>query len=86
MKIQKLFCTKTMKDYYQVSGAGPKRIVIVEHEVRFVAIEVKRPGGKPSKLQLAQLNRIQASGGVAMIAESVDDVIAHLSNADITLG
>jgi Holliday junction resolvase len=53
---------------------------------RFVAIEVKRPGGKPSKLQLAQLNRIQASGGVAMIAESVDDVIAHLSNADITLG
>ena len=39
MKIQILFCTKTMKDYYQVSGAGPKRIVIVEHEVRFVALQ-----------------------------------------------
>ena len=50
---------------------------------RFVAIEVKRPGNKPSKLQLAQLRRIQAAGGVAMVAESVDDVIAHLSSADI---
>ena len=39
MKIQKLFCPKTMKDYYQVSGAGPKRAVIVEHEVRFVALQ-----------------------------------------------
>jgi Holliday junction resolvase len=53
---------------------------------RFVAIEVKRPGGKPSKLQLAQLKRIEAAGGLAMIAESIDDVIAHLASADITLG
>jgi len=53
---------------------------------RFVAIEVKRPGGKPSKLQLAQLKRIEAAGGIAFIAESVDDVIACLASADIELG
>ena len=53
---------------------------------RFVAIEVKAPGGKPSKLQLAQLKRIENAGGVAMVAESVDEVIAYLASADIELG
>lgn len=53
---------------------------------RFVAIEVKRPGGKPSKLQLVQLKRIEAAGGIAMVAESVDEVIAYLASADIELG
>jgi Holliday junction resolvase len=53
---------------------------------RFVAIEVKAPGGKASKLQLAQLRRIEAAGGIAMVVESVDEVIAYLASADITLG
>lgn len=53
---------------------------------RFVAIEVKAPGGKPSKLQLAQLRRIEAAGGIAILAESVDEVIAYLASADIELG
>ena len=53
---------------------------------RFVAIEVKRPGGKPSRLQLMQIKRIQAAGGIAMVAESVDDVIDALASADIELG
>lgn len=53
---------------------------------RFVAIEVKRPGGKPSKLQLAQLKRIEAAGGVAFVADSIDDVIKHLATAGIELG
>jgi Holliday junction resolvase len=53
---------------------------------RFVAIEVKAKGGKASKLQLAQLRRIEAAGGIAMVVESVDEVIAYLASADITLG
>lgn len=52
---------------------------------RFVAIEVKAPGGKPSKLQLAQLRRIENAGGVAMLVESVDEVKAYLSSAGIEI-
>lgn len=53
---------------------------------RFVAIEVKRPGGKASKLQIAQLKRIEAAGGLAILAESVEDVIAYLAISDIEIG
>ena len=40
----------------------------------FLAIEVKRPGGKLSKEQAAFLNRVMQAGGIAFVAESVDDV------------
>ena len=53
---------------------------------RFVAIEVKAPGGKASKLQIAQLRRIESAGGIAILAETVEDVIACLASADIELG
>ena len=53
---------------------------------RFVAIEVKAPGGKASKLQLAQLKRIESAGGIAILAESVEDVIDCLASADIEIG
>jgi len=39
-----------------------------------IALEVKKPGGKPSKLQLHQLNEIRKTGARAYIVESVDEV------------
>jgi hypothetical protein len=39
MMIQKLFCTKTMSHYFQVSGRGPIKVVIVEDQNRTQAIE-----------------------------------------------
>jgi hypothetical protein len=39
MMIQKLFCMKTMSHYFQVSGRGPTRTVIVEDTNRTRAIE-----------------------------------------------
>ena len=50
---------------------------------KFVSIEVKAPGGKASKLQIAQLKRIEAAGGVAILAESLEEVIAYLAISDI---
>ena len=43
---------------------------------RFVAIEVKKPGGRPSPDQLDFIARIKASGGIAFIAYSFDEVLS----------
>ena len=45
---------------------------------RFVAIEVKRPGGVVSELQKANIELIKKAGGVAFIAYSVEDVERNL--------
>lgn len=42
---------------------------------RFVAIELKMPGKKPTKIQDVQLRRIIAAGGRAVVATTLDDVI-----------
>jgi Holliday junction resolvase len=47
---------------------------------KFLAIEVKKDGGKVSELQKHHIKKIQVSGGEAIVAYSVDDVYAHLSN------
>ena len=41
---------------------------------RYVAVEVKRPGGKTTKLQEQWLARKTAVGGLATVAYSVQDV------------
>lgn len=45
---------------------------------RFLAIEVKRPGNKPTIEQQEFLDNIASRGGVAFVATSIDDVIAKL--------
>lgn len=41
---------------------------------RFLAIEVKKPGGKPSKEQLEFIDEINKHGGIAFIAYCLKDV------------
>ena len=41
---------------------------------RFLAIEVKRPGGKPTQEQQQFIDTINAAGGLAFVARSVDEV------------
>lgn len=41
---------------------------------KFVAIEVKKPGGKPSKLQLSFINAINSLGGIAFWTDNLEDV------------
>lgn len=43
-----------------------------------LAIEVKRPNGKPSPEQKAFIERFRANGGIAFIAHSVEEVKAYL--------
>ena len=47
---------------------------------RFIAIEVKRKGNKPTPLQLAKIEQIRASSGIAFIAYSKDDVVKCLED------
>ena len=39
MTIQKMVCGKSGKAYYQVTGMGPKRLIIVEDELRHRALQ-----------------------------------------------
>lgn len=49
---------------------------------QFVAIEVKRPGGRTRKIQRWTLEQISKAGGHALVAESVDDVRQALDYLD----
>ena len=45
---------------------------------RFLAIEIKKPGGKPTPDQLKFLRYVREEGGIAFVAYSVDDVVRQL--------
>jgi len=48
--------------------------LIGSYHGRFFALEVKRPGGKATPLQLATMRAIQAAGGVTAVVHSVVEV------------
>lgn len=49
---------------------------------RFIAFEVKRPGGKLTTLQAVFLDKIRAAGGVAEVVYSRENVIFTLNKID----
>ena len=53
---------------------GPNGAPFVFTYPRWLAIEVKRPGEKPKPHQQRFLDRVHDSGGLALVARSVDDV------------
>ncbi|MER2058002.1 MAG: VRR-NUC domain-containing protein [Niallia sp.] len=68
---------KVHGDLFQKSGV-PDILACING--RFVGIEVKRPGGKVSALQDYNIEQIRASGGVAFVATSVDEVRFNLDH------
>jgi hypothetical protein len=44
---------------------------------RFLAIEVKRPGGKPTPEQQQFIDTINHAGGLAFVARSIEEVEQH---------
>jgi hypothetical protein len=46
---------------------------------RFLAIEVKRPGGKPTLEQQQFIDTINQAGGLAFVARSVEEVQTQLN-------
>ena len=64
------FAWKTHGGMYGTAGI-PDIIACVGG--RFVALEVKQPGGKLSRLQEATIEKIRTAGGVAAMVTSVDE-------------
>lgn len=54
--------------------------IIVCYKGRFIALEVKRPGGKPTLLQKITLNKIEKAKGIAKIVTSVEQVKQIIEN------
>lgn len=69
--LPRCFAWKTHGGMYGTAGI-PDVIACVEG--RFCAFEVKRPGGKFSRLQEVALGKIKAAGGVAGMVTSVEEV------------
>lgn len=65
------FCWKEHGGMYGTSGIPD---VICCYKGKFIGFEVKRPGGKPTKLQLHTIDQIKEAGGQAEVVYSVDDV------------
>lgn len=57
---------------------GISDIIGCTKDGKFLAIEVKRPGGKPSPNQVDFLQRVRQNGGIAILAYSLDDVMSKI--------
>lgn len=62
--------------YFAHGEKGISDIIACSPKGTFVAIEVKKRGGKASPEQLEFLERIRAYGGIGILAYSLDDVLA----------
>lgn len=59
---------------------GVSDILGVLSNGRFLAIECKRPGGKPTPEQLEFIDSVNNNGGLAFIADSLDVVMEKLDD------
>ena len=64
-------CYRARTGKYNIKGVAD--ILGITNDGKFIAIEVKRPGGRASREQQHYLSRIKALGGIAGIATSVQD-------------
>lgn len=48
-----------------------------------IAVEVKRPGGKPTEKQTDFLTNFAKAGGIAMVASSLEEMIKDLKLAEL---
>jgi hypothetical protein len=55
----------------------PDRLALINGKSVF--IEVKKPGAKPTDDQLAEHRRIEANGGIVIVADSLDEFKKRLS-------
>jgi hypothetical protein len=67
--------------FFAYSEKGISDIIACSKTGRFIAIEVKKPGGKPSPEQLEFLERVNSNGGIGILAYSIDDVIGKVDDA-----
>lgn len=62
---------------------GASDLLVILPGGRFCAIEVKRPGGKPSPAQVAYLERVNRAGGLGFVATSAAEVRGVLEGLEL---
>lgn len=72
-----IFCWRTHTGRYPPATPGMPDIVGV-WKGQMIAVEVKRPGQKPTKVQTAFIDKLKTSGALVIVASSVGDVQAGL--------
>lgn len=65
---------------FRYSEKGISDIIACSPQGTFVAIEVKRPGGKPTDEQIQFIKQIILNGGIAFVAHSIDETIQRLAS------
>jgi hypothetical protein len=66
--------------YLRYGDRGISDLIGCSPTGQFIAIEVKKPGGRPTPEQLEFISRVNANGGKGFVAFSLDDVIEALAN------
>jgi len=75
--------SKGKKYMIRLAPPGTPDIIACTPKGRFIGIEVKRPGNKPTKLQRETLQRITDCGGVGMWVRSLEELISDLESVGI---
>lgn len=65
-------------DRYINAGKGRADILGIARDSRFIAVEVKKKGGRASQEQEAFIEEIRGRGGVGLIAYSLEEVMEVL--------
>lgn len=60
--------------FYQFGKVGSGDIFGLTHEGKFFSVEIKSRKGKVTEHQIAFINSVNASNGIAFIARSLEDV------------
>lgn len=72
---------KTKTDWMQLGAPGSPDIVGFLDDGRFLGIETKTRTGEERAAQLAMRAKVEAAGGVWIVARSVDEMLAALKAA-----
>src|SRR3990167_10893916 len=68
------FESKGVRRYIRAGFPGSSDIIGIAKDGKFIAVEVKKPGGKLTENQMKFLEMIGNNGGYAILAFSIDDV------------
>lgn len=96
LQLKHIFCWRenTMGSIHNHNGrqffrpndmVGKSDIIGVLPDGRFLAIEVKRKGGKVSEAQQSFISNVLGNGGVAFVAMSLEDLFDNFKKFNIKI-
>jgi hypothetical protein len=60
--------------------------IIALYKGYFIGLELKRPGGKPTGLQLKKIEAINENGGIGLVVDNIKDVKLIINLIDLYCG